>query len=154
MEVKMSSIDVSPQAATKRSGAGTVAMKLEGVNLPVADVDRTKGFCEQLGWRLDGDFTVTDGYRVVQYAPTGSDCAITFGEGVTTAEPGSLKDVLFVVADIEEARADLIERGVDVSEVWHDETGVFHHAAHEARVPGPDPQGRSYSTWASVSDPH
>jgi hypothetical protein len=89
----------------------------------------------------------------VQFTPPGSQCAITFGKGVTMAEPGSFQDLTLVVYDINRARADLVDRGVDASEVFHDEGGVFHHAGCERRVPGPDPEGRSYSTWVSFSDP-
>ena len=128
-------------------------MKLEVVNLPVSDVDRAKRFYQRLGWRLDGDFAVDENFRVVQLTPPGSGCAITFGKGVTTAAPGSVQDLMLIVDDIEAARTALVACGVEVSEVFHDEGGLFHHAGTEARVPGPDPEGRSYATWASFSDP-
>ncbi len=149
----MSSVDVSSEAVKSGPAAGTVEMKLEVVNLPVADVDQAKQFYENLGWRLDGDFTISEEFRVVQLTPPGSQCAITFGKGVTTLEPGSMQDLMLIVSDIEEARADLIARGVEASEVFHDKSGVFHHAGTECRAPGPDPKGRSYSTWVSFSDP-
>ena len=145
----MSSVDVSSEASAPKPEAGTVDMKLEVVNLPVADVERTKRFYKGLGWRLDGDFSVGDDFRVVQLTPPGSACAITFGKGATTATPGSTQDLMLIVYDIDAARADLIDRGVDVSEVFHYEGRPFHSAGTEARVPGPDPQGRSYCTWAS-----
>jgi catechol 2,3-dioxygenase-like lactoylglutathione lyase family enzyme len=126
------------------SDVGTCDMKLEVVTLPVSDVDRAKGFYESLGWRLDADIAVGDHFRVVQFTPWHSACSISFGKGVTTAEPGSFRRLLLVVDDIEVARADLVRRGVDVSEVFHLDGGP---------VPGPDPQGRSYQTYASFSDP-
>jgi catechol 2,3-dioxygenase-like lactoylglutathione lyase family enzyme len=124
--------------------AGTVDMKLEVVTLPVSDVDRAKSFYQNLGWRLDADIAVGDAFRVVQLTPPHSACSIAFGKGVTTAEPGSAQRLLLVVYDIDPARDDLISRGVEVSEVYHLAGG---------RVPGPDPQRRSYQTYASFSDP-
>jgi catechol 2,3-dioxygenase-like lactoylglutathione lyase family enzyme len=128
-------------------------MKLEVVVLPVSDVDRARDFYAGLGWRLDADFPVTDGFRVVQLTPPGSSCSIIFGDGVSSAVPGSLQDLMLVVDDIEAAREEIVGNGVDVSELFHDESGVFHHAGTNGRVPGPDPEGRSYSTFASFSDP-
>jgi catechol 2,3-dioxygenase-like lactoylglutathione lyase family enzyme len=128
-------------------------MKLEVVVLPVSDVDQAKNFYQQLGWRLDADFSVTPGYRVVQVTPPGSPASVIFGEGVTTAAPGSAPGRYLVVSDIEAARADLAERGVDVSDVFHDATGIFNHAGVASRVPGPDPERRSYSSFASLLDP-
>jgi catechol 2,3-dioxygenase-like lactoylglutathione lyase family enzyme len=130
-----------------------VDMKLEVVVLPVSDVDRARDFYAGLGWRLDADFPVTDGFRVVQLTPPGSSCSIIFGDGVSSAAPGSLQDLMLVVDDIEAAREEIVGNGVDVSELFHDESGVFHHAGTNGRVPGPDPEGRSYSTFASFSDP-
>jgi catechol 2,3-dioxygenase-like lactoylglutathione lyase family enzyme len=130
-----------------------VDMKLEVVVLPVSDVDRARDFYAGLGWRLDADFPVTDGFRVVQLTPPGSSCSIIFGDGVSSAVPGSLQDLMLVVEDIEAAREEIVGNGVDVSELFHDESGVFHHAGTTGRVPGPDPEGRSYSTFASFSDP-
>ena len=149
----MSTIDVSNETSTRTPEAGTIDMKLEVVNLPVADVDRTKRFYENLGWRVDGDFSVGEDFRVAQLTPPHSPTSITFGKGATTAEPGSLQDLMLIVDDIDAARNDLISRGVDVSEVYHYAERPFHSAGTEARVPGPDPQGRSYFTWASFSDP-
>jgi catechol 2,3-dioxygenase-like lactoylglutathione lyase family enzyme len=149
----MSATGVRSETSTQSPEAGTVAMKLEVVNLPVADVDRAKRFYQELGWRLDGDFALGEDFRAVQLTPPGSQCAVTFGKGVTTAAPGSIQDLMLIVDDIDEARADLIDRGVDVSDVFHDEGGIFHHAGTQCRAPGPDPEGKSYSTWASFSDP-
>ena len=128
-------------------------MKLEVVVLPVADADRAKGFYEGLGWRLDADFATGEDFRVVQLTPPGSPCSVIFGTGITSAAPGSVDSLMLVVTDIDKAREELISRGVPVSEVFHDGGGVFHHAGTKARVPGPDPERRSYSSWASFSDP-
>ena len=114
-------------------------MKLEVVVVPVSDVDRAKAFYQSLGWRLDADFPGDDGFRVVQLTPPGSACSIIFGSGVTSAAPGSAEGLQLVVTDIEAARAELVDRGVEVSDVFHDAGGVFHHAGTEARVPGPAP---------------
>ena len=124
-----------------------VDLKLEVVVLPVSDVDRSKRFYEGLGWRVDADFPGVDGFRVVQMTPPGSPCSIHFGKKVTTAAPGSIKNLYLVVSDIEAARRDLAGRGADVSE-------AFHFAGFGGPpVPGPEPTGRSYGTYASFSDP-
>ena len=102
-------------------------MKLEVVVIPVSDVDRAKRFYGGLGWRLDADFVTGDDFRVVQFTPPGSPCSIIFGTGVTSAVPGSAQGLHLVVSDIEAARAELVERGVEVSELFHDAGGVFHH---------------------------
>ncbi|MFE2996129.1 VOC family protein [Nocardia sp. NPDC059246] len=129
-------------------------MKLEVVVLPVADVDRAKAFyTERLGFRLDADFPVDDGYRVVQVTPPGSECSIIFGTGVTAAEPGSLRGLHLIVTGIEKAVAELTERGIAVDGPFRDATGVFHHAGTESRVPGADPQRRSYGSFAAFTDP-
>lgn len=128
-------------------------MKLEVVVIPVSDVDRAKAFYGKLGWRLDGDFDVDPDFRVLQFTPPGSACSIVMGRGATLAKPGSVEGLMLVVEDIDEARQELIGHGVDVSEVFHDKGGIFHHAGTSDRVPGPDPKGRSYSTWASFEDP-
>ena len=116
-------------------------MKLEVVTLPVSDVDRAKSFYESLGWRFDIDLVVSDDVRTVQFTPPHSQCSIQFGKGGTAAEPGSMSGLILVVEDIDAVRADLISRGVDVSEV------------QEARPPGFDSPGRSYFARASFSDP-
>lgn len=128
-------------------------MKLEVVVVPVSDVDRAKRFYEGLGWRLDADLAVEDGYRVVQLTPPGSACSIIFGEGVTTAPPGSSEGLQLSVYDIDAARADLVARGVDVSETFHDATGIFHHAGTDGRVIGPAPEHADYGSFVAFSDP-
>ena len=107
----MSTTHVSSEASSQVPEPAAIDMKLEVVNVPVSDVDRAKRFYENLGWRLDGDFAVGEAFRAVQYTPLHSQCAITFGKGVTTAEPGSLQDLMLVVDDINAARDDLISRG-------------------------------------------
>jgi catechol 2,3-dioxygenase-like lactoylglutathione lyase family enzyme len=124
--------------------AGTVDMNLEVVTLPVSDVDRAKDFYQRLGWRLDADIARGGTFRVIQFTPTHSACSIAFGVGVTTGEPGSLRRLILAVPDIDAARNDLVSRGIDVS-------GLFHLAG--GRAPGPDPEGRSYQTYAAFSDP-
>ena len=128
-------------------------LRLEVVVIPVSDVDRAKSFYESLGWRLDADLAVDDGYRVVQVTPPGSGCSIIFGTGLTSAAPGSFEGLQLSVYDIDAARAELIGRGVDVTEPFHDATGIFHHAGTEARVSGPAPERASYGSFASFSDP-
>jgi len=121
-------------------------MKLEVVVLPVSDVDRAKRFYEQLGWRLDADFVTGPDFRVVQFTPPGSEASIHFGKGVTSAAPGSIQALYLVVHDIEAARADLMRRGVAVSEVFHMMPGT-------PPLPGPDPERRSYASFATFKDP-
>jgi catechol 2,3-dioxygenase-like lactoylglutathione lyase family enzyme len=128
-------------------------MRLEVVVVPVSDVDRAKAFYEGLGWRLDADVPGDGGFRVVQLTPPGSACSIIFGAEVTAAAPGSAEGLHLVVSDIEAARAELAERGVEVSEIFHDTGGVFHHAGTAARAPGPAPDRQSYGSFVSFSDP-
>lgn len=130
-------------------------LKLEVVIIPVADVERTKSFYEGLGWRLDAD-AGDDEFHVVQITPPGSPTSIIFGKGVTTAEPGSIDRLLLAVDDIDAAREELVSRGAEVSEVFHEAAGGpiggFHPEA-EAHAPGRDPEGRSYASYATFSDP-
>jgi catechol 2,3-dioxygenase-like lactoylglutathione lyase family enzyme len=140
----MTSTDASGSTSAQMPEAGTIDMKLEVVTLPVSDVDRAKRFYQSLGWRLDADIAVGDAFRVVQLTPTQSACSVAFGKGVTTGEPGSVQRLILAVDDIDAARADLVSRGIEIS-------GLFHLAG--GPVPGPDPEGRSYQTYASFSDP-
>ena len=128
-------------------------MKLEVVVLPVADVDRAKDFYTALGWRLDADFATGPDFRVVQVTPPGSEASVIFGKGITTGEPGSVEDLQLTVFDIDAARDALAARGVDVSDVYHDAGGVFHHAGTEARVSGPAEGHADYGSFASFRDP-
>lgn len=130
-----------------------VVMKLEVVVVPVADVDRAKAFYGGLGWRLDADVVGDDGFRVIQFTPTGSPCSVIFGNRVTDAAPGSAGGLHLIVDDIESACTELVELGVDVSEIFHDAGGVFHHAGDEQRVRGADPDRRSYCSFLSFHDP-
>jgi catechol 2,3-dioxygenase-like lactoylglutathione lyase family enzyme len=122
-------------------------MKLEVVAVPVSDVDRAKRFYEQLGWRLDADFVTGPEFRGVQFTPPGSAASIHFGRGITTAAPGSLQGMYLVVPDVEAARADLAQRGVAVSEIFHRKPGATE------RLPGADPEHTSYASFAAFSDP-
>jgi catechol 2,3-dioxygenase-like lactoylglutathione lyase family enzyme len=139
----MSSSDVDNSAASVPPKPGE--MRLEVVPLPVSDIDRAKAFYEGLGWRLDADLAFGEDTRVVQFTPPGSGCSIGFGKGLTTAEPGSAERLEMAVYDIDAAREDLIGRGVEVSELFH--------RGDEGIAPGPDPERRSYFTYASFSDP-
>src|SRR5215213_9715912 len=152
-EDTMSSTQAGNGVAAGAHEAATMDMKLEVVVVPVSDVDRAKDFYESLGWRLDADFATSEDFRVVQLTPPGSEASIIFGKGITSAEPGSLDGLQLTVYDIDAARAELVDRGVDVSEVFHDAGGVFHHAGTEARVSGPDPGRSDYGSFASFSDP-
>jgi catechol 2,3-dioxygenase-like lactoylglutathione lyase family enzyme len=142
MTITQQDTTTAPQA----SEFTALAAKFEVTTLPVADVDRAKAFYERLGWRLDIDFKPTPDTRGVQLTPPGSHASIQFGEGTTTMTPGSIQGLFLVVDDIEAARADLISRGADVSDIWHIEPG-------KGREPGLDPQRRSYFSRASFADP-
>jgi catechol 2,3-dioxygenase-like lactoylglutathione lyase family enzyme len=143
----MNSTEVRSETAIETPRARMLDMKLEVVVIPVADVDRAKRFYGGLGWRLDGDFVVGDAFRGVQFTPPGSSCSIHFGIAVTSAAPGSARNLYLVVSDIEAARAELVARGADVSE-------VFHRAGPgKPPVSGPHPQRGSYASFATFSDP-
>ena len=140
----MSSTGVGTDTSTDTPEVGTVDMKLEVVTLAVSDVDRAKAFYQSLGWRMDADIVRGENFRVVQVTPPHSACSVSFGKGVTTAEPGSAQRLILAVDDIDAAREALVRRGAEVSGVFHLDGGP---------VPGPDPEGRSYQTYASFSDP-
>ena len=128
-------------------------LKLEVVILPVSDVDRAKQFYKGLGWREDADIVGGDEFRIVQLTPPGSAASISFGVGVTPMAPGSQQGLLLVTDDIETARAELVELGVPVSEVFHGAAGRFHPDVPSVRQPGRDPAGESYQSHAVFSDP-
>jgi len=130
-----------------------VDMKLEVVVVPVSDVDKAKAFYQGLGWRLDADFAKSEDFRVVQLTPPGSPASIIFGTGLTSAAPGSADGLQLVVDDIDAARAELASRGAEVSEVFHDAGGVFHHGGTAGRAAGPAPDHQSYGSFASFRDP-
>src|SRR5258705_4628623 len=132
--------------ATNVANVKDVDLKPEAVVIPVSDVDRAKRFYGDLGWRLDADFARGKEFRVVQFTPPGSPCSIRFGTGVTSAVPGSAQGLYLIVSDIEAAHAELVDLGADVSE-------PFHRDAQNGLVSGPDPERRSYSSFASFSDP-
>jgi len=140
-------------ATTKGGKVEPVDMKFEVVVLGVSDVDRAKAFYENLGWRLDADFVVGDGFRGVQFTPHNSEASIIFGKGVTSAKSGSADSMVLAVDDIDAARDDLIARGVDVSEVFHFAAGPFNNTVKNPRAGGPDPDRRSYFSFASFADP-
>ena len=144
----MSSTQVSTeqQPVSRVPAATTVDLKLEVVVIPVSDVDRAKRFYTGLGWRQDADFSNGNDWRVVQLTPPGSPCSIHIGKGITKAVPGSVQGTYLVVDDLEAARAELVGHGVAVSE-------IFHVDPTSGRGPGPDPQRRSYFSYASFSDP-
>jgi catechol 2,3-dioxygenase-like lactoylglutathione lyase family enzyme len=136
----------------------TLPLKLEIVVIPVSDVDRAKDFYAKLGWRLDADFAAGDDFRVIQFTPPGSGCSVIFGKNVTPAAPGSAQGLYLIVSDIEAAHAELSSRGAPISEIFHgaavgyggtDEPYLF----GRIRVSGPDPEHRSYRSFASFRDP-
>jgi hypothetical protein len=153
-EVPMSTKQLSNDAATEASKAAAVPMRLEAVVVRVADVDRANRFHQRLGWRVDVDVSAGDDYRLMHLTPPASNASILFGKGVTSAPPGSIDSLVLAVDDIDVARDELLSRGVDVSEVFHDDAAAAGFiAGTEARAAGPDSQDRSYATYASFSDP-
>jgi catechol 2,3-dioxygenase-like lactoylglutathione lyase family enzyme len=144
-EVNMSSTDASPGASTGAAEVATIDMKLEVITIPVSDVDRAKSFYANLGWRVDADFDLGEGRRVVQFTPPHSDCSISFGSGIIEGEPGSIERLEMVVSDIEAAREFLIGRGVEVSD--------FFHRGESGFEPGLDPNRASYNSYATFNDP-
>jgi catechol 2,3-dioxygenase-like lactoylglutathione lyase family enzyme len=153
MEVTMSSTDVRSETPTVNADAPPMNMQLQVVVVPVSDVDKAKHFYQSLGWRLDADYVGDDEFRVVQLTPPGSACSIIIGTGVTSATPGSMESLLLVVDDVNAAQEELVARGVDVSDVFHDAGGVFHHIGDKDRVPGPDPARRAKRSLVSFNDP-
>src|ERR1700722_3536380 len=137
LEVTMSTTDVRRDTPVISRTTAPMNMKLEVVVVPVTDVDRAKRFYQSLGWHLDADYVGGDDFRIVQLTPPGSACSIIIGTGVTSATPGSLDSLVLVVDDVESAREELVAGGVQVSEVFHDAGGVFHHAGTTDRVSGP-----------------
>jgi catechol 2,3-dioxygenase-like lactoylglutathione lyase family enzyme len=137
--------------------AATGEMKFEIVVIPVSDVDRAKAFYAKLGWRLDADYDNGKDFRILQFTPPGSGCSVIFGKNVTPAAPGSAQGLYLIVSDLQAARKALLERGIQVSEVFHNE-GVYAgtdetYLFGSVRVSGPDPEHRSYRSFASLKDP-
>lgn len=157
-EAAMRTNEVRTNDATSDTSVARVDMKLEVVVIPVSDIDRAKEFYGRLGWRLDADFAASDDWRGIQFTPPGSGCSVIFGKNVTAAAPGSAHGLYLIVSDIKAARDELLGRGVEISEVFHDGGGVY-AGTDEAylfgrlRVSGPDPEHRSYRSFASFSDP-
>jgi catechol 2,3-dioxygenase-like lactoylglutathione lyase family enzyme len=150
--------EVRSNDATSAASVARVDMKLEVVVIPVSDVDRAKEFYGRLGWRLDADFAAADDWRAIQFTPPGSECSVIFGKNVTAAAPGSAQGLYLIVSDIEAARDELLGRGVEISEVFHNAGGVYAgtdepYLFGRLRVSGPDPEHRSYRSIASFSDP-
>jgi catechol 2,3-dioxygenase-like lactoylglutathione lyase family enzyme len=148
---------MSPEGNAQRTSPSTVAQKLEIVVIPVSDVDRAKSFYQKLGWRLDADYASGDDFRVIQFTPPGSACSIIFGKNVTAAAPGSAQGLYLIVSDIASAREELHRLGIEISEVFHDATGVYTgpdepYLFGRRRVTGVDPEHRSYRSFASFRD--
>jgi catechol 2,3-dioxygenase-like lactoylglutathione lyase family enzyme len=151
----------NPAQGIRANGPASVAkvdMKFEIVVIPVSNVDRAKEFYTKLGWRSDADFSNNKDFRVVQFTPPGSACSIIFGQNVTGAAPGSSQGLYLIVDDIEGARKNLLDRGIEVGEVFHG-AGDVHAGPDEPylfgrnRVKGPDPEHGSYRSFASFRDP-
>jgi catechol 2,3-dioxygenase-like lactoylglutathione lyase family enzyme len=130
-----------------------VDLKLEVVVLPVADVDRAKAFYRAAGFREDLDYAAGDDFRVVQLTPPGSAASIVIGSGLTDATPGSVEGLILAVEDLEATRDELLDRGLDVGEVFHDIGSVFVHRSPAYEIPGLDPDRRSYASFARFLDP-
>ena len=150
--------EVGSTDATSDASVARVDTKLEIVVIPVSDGDRAKEFYGRLGWRLDADYAADDNFRVIQFTPPGSGCSVIFGKNVTAAAPGSAQGLYLIVSDIAAARAELLGRGVKISEVFHDAGGVYlgtdePYLFGRLRASGPDPEHRSYRSFASFSDP-
>jgi catechol 2,3-dioxygenase-like lactoylglutathione lyase family enzyme len=146
----MSTTEVRNNDASSDPSVGKVDTKLEVVAIPVSDVDRAKEFYGGLGWRLDADFS-KGGDRVVQFTPPGSECSVHFGTNITPAAPGSAQGLILIVSDMQAARAELVRRGVEVSEVFH--YAGFNRVDPRARLSGPAPERSSYGSFVSFSDP-
>jgi catechol 2,3-dioxygenase-like lactoylglutathione lyase family enzyme len=129
------------------SSVSKVPMNLEVHVIPVHDVERSKQFYRQLGWRLDEDLAPAKNVRIVQFTPPGSGCSVTFGNGVTASAPGTAVGAL-VVNDIRAAHQEARRRGIDVSDVWHGAPFPL-----EARLPGADPKRTSYGSFFAFADP-
>lgn len=155
----MSNTQMHGDTISKTMPTQTIDMKFEIVVIPVSDVDRAKRFYTDMGWRLDADYAAPDGgFRVIQFTPPNSGCSVIFGKNVTGAAPGSAQGLYLIVSDIEAARRELLHRGVEISEVFHDAAGVYAGADEpylfgRLRIEGRDPERRSYRSFASFSDP-
>ena len=152
-----------PQPKTARettsdTSAARVDMKFEIVVIPVSDAGQAKEFYARLGWRLDADYDSGKDFRVIQFTPPGSGCSVIFGRNVTAAAPGSAQGLYLIVSDIQAARKELLDRGIAISEVFHDAAGEYTgtdepYLFGRLRASGPDPDHRSYRSFASFKDP-
>src|SRR5882672_7173113 len=154
----MSTRPVRANDPASDAGVARVDMKFEIVVIPVSDVDRTKEFYGRLGWRLDADYDNGKDFRVIQFTPPGSGCSVIFGKNITAAAPGSAQGLYLIVSDIEAARKELLGRGIQISQVFHDAGSVYAgtdepYLFGRLRVSGPDPEHRSYRSFASFHDP-
>lgn len=140
----MSSTEMRSETLAKVPGMGRIDFKLEVIAVPVTDLERAKRFYTDLGWRLDADFAVSDGWRAIQFTPPGSPCSIHFGKADASAP---VRGLFLVVSDIEAARADLVDRGIEVSPVFH------RPGPGQPAIDGVDPEHHSYASFASFSDP-
>ncbi len=154
----MSTKAVRTNDPTSDAGVARVEMKFEVVVIPVSDVDRANKFYSKLGWRLDADFVHGDDWRGIQFTPPGSGCSVIFGKNVTPAAPGSAQGLYLIVSDIEAARRELLDHGVEISEVFHGGSGVYSgtdepYLFGRIRVNGLDAEHGSYRSFASFRDP-
>jgi len=151
-----SDVRATLQSQEERKGMPVMNMKLEVLVIPVSDADRAKRFYEKAGFRLDIDFATGEDYRVIQFTPPGSEASIIFGKGITSGRPGSIDRMVLAVYDIAAARKELQAREIEVGEVFHDAAGGLGGGFIEdagGRAAGPDPQGRSYGSYATFRDP-
>ena len=150
--------NLKDETGSNDAKASSIDMKFEIVVIPVSDIDRAKEFYSGLGWRLDADYDNGSDFRVIQFTPPGSNCSVIFGRNVTAAAPGSAQGMYLIVSDLATARGELLGRGVKISEVCHDGSGVYAgpdepYLFGRIRVSGSDPEHRSYRSFASFSDP-
>jgi catechol 2,3-dioxygenase-like lactoylglutathione lyase family enzyme len=150
--------EIQTNDAANEASVAKVDMKLEIVVIPVSDIGRAKEFYAKLGWRLDADYDNGKDFRVIQFTPPGSECSVIFGKNVTGAAPGSAQGLYLIVDNIEAARKNLLRHGVEVGEVFHGAAEVYAgpdepYLFGRVRVKGPDPEHRSYRSFASFRDP-
>jgi catechol 2,3-dioxygenase-like lactoylglutathione lyase family enzyme len=144
-EVEMSSADTTTASTAASEAPEKGEIRLEVIQVPVSDVDRAKEFYAGLGWREDADLELGPGVRIVQFTPPGSGCSIALSTGITKLAPGSMERMEVAVYDIAATREDLIGKGADVGEIYHRDGAELKS--------GPDPEGRSYLSYAEFSDP-
>jgi catechol 2,3-dioxygenase-like lactoylglutathione lyase family enzyme len=148
----MSSVEAGSAGEADTASVKARDFRLEVVVLPVSDVELAKEFYGRLGWRLDADVARGEDFRLVQFTPPGSGCSVQFGTNIASDAPGSAQSLYLVVLDIEAAREELIARGVEVGDVFHEGApgARFHDSG---RVPGPAPDRATYGSFAAFSDP-